>query len=100
MTKELFSLKPGCTHLIEHQIRLRSPEQQPIRDTTCRILARLVPELKLEVEEMLATGIIEPSHSEWCSPVVLISKKDDTKLTSVNFSKLNPLGAGVYFKKY
>lgn len=94
MTKELFSLKPGCTHLIEHQIHLRSPEQQPIRDTTCRIPARLVPELKQEVEEMLSTGIIEPSHSEWCSPVVLVPKKDDAKLRfCVNFSKLNAVTA-------
>lgn len=90
MAKELFSLKPGCTHLIEHQIRLHSPDQRPIRDTTCRIPAKLVPELKKEVEDMLATGIIEPSHSEWCSPVVLVPKKDDPTLRfCVNFSKLN-----------
>lgn len=94
MAKELFSLRPGCTHLIEHQILLHSPEQQPIRDTTYRIPARLVPELKQEVEEMLATGIIEPSRGEWCSPVVLVPKKDDPKLRfCVNFSKLNAVSA-------
>lgn len=94
MAKELFSLKPGCTQLIKHHIHLYSPEQPPIRDTTCRIPARLVPELKQEVEEMLATGIIEPSRSEWCSPVVLVPKKDDSKLRfCVNFSKLNAVSA-------
>ena len=45
-----------------------------------------------DVEEMLAAGIIKPSHSEWCIPVVLVSKKDDPKLRlSVNFVKLNPM---------
>lgn len=29
MSKELFSLRPGSTHLIQHQIRLHSPNQQP-----------------------------------------------------------------------
>lgn len=94
MPKELFSLRPGCTHLTKHQIRLRSQDQQPIRDTTSRIPAHLVPELKKEVEEMLATGIIEPSRSEWCSPVVLVPKKDDPKLRfCINFSKLNAVSA-------
>uniref|UniRef100_A0AAQ4P7E4 Integrase catalytic domain-containing protein n=1 Tax=Gasterosteus aculeatus aculeatus TaxID=481459 RepID=A0AAQ4P7E4_GASAC len=60
MHKDLFSLKPGCTNLIDHHIHLYSPAQRPIRDTTCCIPARLVPGLKQEVEEMLATGIIEP----------------------------------------
>lgn len=94
MTKELFSLKPGCTRLIKHHIRLHASEQQPIRDNTCRIPAKLVPELKQEVEEMLAMGIIEPSRSEWCSPVVLVPKKDDPKMRfCVNFSKLNAVSA-------
>ncbi|KAK7934058.1 hypothetical protein WMY93_004954 [Mugilogobius chulae] len=94
MTDELFSARPGNTHLIQHQIRLRSPGQQPIRDTTCRIPAKLVPELKREVEEMLETGIIEPSRSEWCSPVVLVPKKEDPRLRfCVNFSKLNAVSA-------
>lgn len=94
MTKELFSLKPGRTHLSEHKITLHSPDQRPIRDTTCRIPAKLLPELKSELEEMLAAGIIEPSHSEWCSPVVLVPKKDDPKLRfCVNFSKLNSVSA-------
>ncbi|KAF7643595.1 hypothetical protein LDENG_00236710 [Lucifuga dentata] len=94
MPKKLFGAQPGCTDLIKHQIRLHSPTQQPIKNTSCRIPAKLVPELKKEVEEMLAMGIIEPSRSEWCSPVVLVPKKDDSKLRfCVNFSKLNAVSA-------
>lgn len=79
MTTELSSLKPDRTQLIEHKIALHPPDQRPIRDATCR---------------MLAAGINEPSHSEWCSPVVLLPKKDNSKLRfCVNFSELNCVSA-------
>lgn len=94
MPRELFSLQPGCTDLIKHEIRLLSSTQQPIRETSCRVPAKLIPALKHEVEDMLAMGIIEPSHSEWCSSVVLVPKKDDPKLRfCVNFSRLNAVSA-------
>lgn len=33
--------------------------------------------LQQEVEKMLQLGVIEPSCSEWCIPVVIIFKKDE-----------------------
>ncbi|KAI4885672.1 hypothetical protein NFI96_028253 [Prochilodus magdalenae] len=87
----LFSEKPGRTAVTQHSIRLSKDE--PIRQTTCRVPARLVPELKNEVEEMLKMGIIEPSDSEWCSPVVLVPKKDGGLRFCVDFSKLNAVSA-------
>lgn len=90
MPVELFSTKPGCTDLIEHDIWLRCPNQQLIRDTTSRTPAKL----KQEVEGMLAMGVIEPSRSEWCSPVVLVPKKNDIKQRfCINFSKLNAVSS-------
>lgn len=32
MPLQLFSLQPGCTDLIQHEIRLLSPTQQPVRE--------------------------------------------------------------------
>ncbi|KAK7916076.1 hypothetical protein WMY93_011837 [Mugilogobius chulae] len=63
MDPALFSTKPGCTDLIQHDIHLRDPNQQPIRDTTSRIPAKLIPAVKQEVEDMLAMGVIEPSKT-------------------------------------
>lgn len=87
----LFSDKPGKTKLLQHNISLLKTE--PIRQTHCRVPARLVPALKNEVKVMLDLGIIEPSRSEWCSPVVLVPKKDGTLRFCVDFSKLNAVSA-------
>lgn len=77
-----FSPNLAQTTLNEHEIRLK--EKQPI----CQCPYR-VPQLQYEVESMLASGIIEPSNSEWCSPVVIVCKKDDSLRISIDFRKLN-----------
>lgn len=65
--------KPGRTTLIHQNITLH--EGAANRRKSYRIPERLLPALKEEVNQMLAMGIIEPSSSEWCSPVVLVPKK-------------------------
>lgn len=87
----LFRERPGRTALIHHDIRLTSPG--PIRQTSLRVPARLIPALKQEVQAMLEMGVIVPSCSEWCSPVVLVPKKDGGLRFCVDFSKLNSVSA-------
>lgn len=42
---------------------------------------------------MLDLQVIEPSKSEWCSPLVLVLRKDGTLRFCVDFSKLNAISA-------
>lgn len=46
---------------------------------------------RAEVERMLKEGVIEPSDSEWASPVVLIQKPYGTLRFCIDYKKLNAL---------
>ncbi|XP_069370624.1 uncharacterized protein [Paralichthys olivaceus] len=85
----LFRDQPGRTEVITHDIQHMSPG--PVRQTATRVPARLISTLKQEIQDMLEMGVIEPSHSEWCSPVVLVPKKDGGLRFCIDFSKLNSI---------
>ena len=42
-----------------------------------------------ELEEMKASGVIEPSTSDWAAPIVVIRKKDGGIRLCVDFRRLN-----------
>lgn len=47
--------------------------------------------IKVEIDRLLAAGIIRTSNSEWASPVVAVLKKDGTARITVNYRKLNAM---------
>ena len=91
LNPELFRETPGFTSLVQHKIRLK--EDAPAQQRSYRIPERLVPELKKEIKLMLEMGIIEVSRSEWCSPVVLVPKKDGSLRFCIDFRYLNSVSA-------
>ena len=83
----LFVEQPGRTEMVEHRITLK--DQQPVRQPCYRVPERLLPVLKEELDKMMELGVIEPSSSEWSSPIILVPKKDGTLRFCLDFRKVN-----------
>ena len=87
--KTVMSGKCGRTTICEHHIRTK--EGLPIRQRPYRIPYMFRETVEEEIKTMLEEGVIEPSNSEWASPMVIIKKKDDTLRLCVDYRKLNAI---------
>lgn len=83
----LFQKRPGRTEILTHNIILK--DTTPIRQKPYRVPEKMVEQLKTEIKTMLEMGIIEPSKSEWSSPILLVPKKDGGVRFCTDFRKLN-----------
>lgn len=78
---------PGSTELVEHEVRLTSDE--PVRLKPYPVPHALKEGIKQEIESMLKLGIIEPSESNYSSPIVIVKKPDGSNRFCIDFRKLN-----------
>ena len=83
----LFQGKPGKTDLVQHDIVTEVGKVVRLRPYRIPEAQRVV--IDKEVEAMLQDGIIEPSNSPWCSPVVLVPKPNGTLRFCIDFRQLN-----------
>ncbi len=84
---DVFSTLPGRTDLIHHHI-----ETIPVEVARSRLYR--LPEHKKkvvwdELEAMLELWVIEESHSDWASPIVLVPKTDGSVRFCVDYRKVN-----------
>ncbi len=84
---QVCTLRPGRTEVLEH--RIYTTHQVPIKQRPYRTTPAKQAVIKEQLEEMLAAGIVEPSHSGWASPVVLVPKKDGSLRFCVDYRKVN-----------
>lgn len=82
-----FRARPGTTTNIRHHIRLKDPT--PIKQRYMPRNPKMMEIINTEVDQMLADGVIERSHSPWSSPTVIVRKKDGKPRFCIDFRRLN-----------
>jgi hypothetical protein len=79
----------GNVRAVTHKIRLEKDE--PFRIRPYHLNEQKKCALYECINEMLAAGVIGRSESEYCSPVVLVKKKDGTVRFCTDYRRLNAL---------
>ena len=71
---------------MEHRI---NTDSKPVRQPQYRIPQAYREAVLKELQEMEENGVIEPSCSEWASPIVVAKKKDGSIRLCIDYRKLN-----------
>lgn len=69
--------KLSTTDVYTHTISVK-PNTNPIFSKQYRLPYSQKDEIKRQIDKMLEEGIIEPSKSDWSSPILLVPKKSDS----------------------
>jgi hypothetical protein len=77
----------GCVANVCHEIHL--PDECPVKQMPRRVPIAQRDVIEEEVQNMLDNDIIEPSSSNWTSPIVLVRKKDNSYTLCIDYRKLN-----------
>ena len=77
----------GTTSVLQHHID--TGDAPPVKQQPRRIPYRLREQVEAQKEKMLANGVIEESSSPWCSPVVLVKKRDGSVRFCVDLRAVN-----------
>ena len=80
----------GSTNLVEHTIKT-APDCKPVKLRPYRIPLSKREFAENEIKAMAEKGLIEPSHSAWCAPAVLVPKRDGTTRFCIDYRRLNQL---------
>ena len=85
--QDVFTDVPGKTNVLEHEIRLTSTF--PIRKKPYPVPQSIREAMREEVDKMIKHDLIEPSSSPYCSPSVVVKKKDGTYRYCIDFRAIN-----------
>ena len=83
----IFSEYPGCTNIVEHEIKLI--DKTPVRAKLYPVPLSLKSEFITEIESLKEMGIIRPSQSDYCAPCLMIAKKDGGYRLAIDYRALN-----------
>jgi len=88
--KSAFSLGEwdlGYTDILQH--RIDTGDEVPVRQPLRRHPMVWLPLIDEQVEMMLGQNLIEPSHGDWSSNVVMVTKRDGSPRFCLDFRLLN-----------
>lgn len=77
----------GRTHLVQHKIAVHT--DVVVAQKPYRLPVHKKEIVKDQIDDMLSRDIIQPSHSPWASPIVLVPKKDGGQRFCVDYRRLN-----------
>lgn len=77
----------GQTDMVRHRIDL--VDNTPFKQRCRRIIPSMFEEVRNHLQQLLAAGIIQRSHSPWASNVVLVRKKSGALRMCVDYRQLN-----------
>lgn len=86
---ELFQNIHGCTTIAIHDVDTGST--LPVKQHPYRLGPVTLKRVEEELECMIRIGGVEPSQSEWSSPVVLVPKPDGTSRLCIDYRKVNQI---------
>lgn len=82
--------KFAFTHLAEHVIGAQG--RPPIKHNYRRYSPKVLEDPRESADELETKGLIQPSHSGWCNPVVMDKKSDGGFRLCIYFRRLNEVG--------
>ncbi|XP_037794286.1 uncharacterized protein LOC119589789 [Penaeus monodon] len=85
--RDVFSLIPGCTNTLEHEIEVNTTER--IKSKIYPIPIHLKAHFEAEVDQLLEQGIIQLSSSPHSSPVVMVKKSDGSYRMAIDYRAVN-----------
>ena len=86
--KDILTDRPGLTSAVEHHIRL--VHDVPVRKSY-PLPHALSRQLQEDLEKWQKMGIVERSHSPYCSPLLAVRKKDGTHRFCLDCRQINKI---------
>ena len=77
---------------VEHRINI-IPGTRPVASRPRRLSPRLEEEVRQELNQLEAMGVIRESHSPWAAPVVCARRKDGRLRLAIDYRRVNATSA-------
>ena len=86
---QAFSLNGELGRYEDKPFHINTGDAAPIRCMPRPVPHHKKVEIDKQIDDMLQKGLIEPSNSEWASPVLLVKKKDGSLRFCIDYRRLN-----------